>query len=69
MSSASSIAGGPVRESSWLRKCLKKQSEQIWVGSQYDALHGPTFFFARGTLPPIASPGVIILVRNGRLAT
>ena len=33
MSSASSIAGGPVRESSYVRKFLKKHDEQNWVGS------------------------------------
>jgi hypothetical protein len=34
----------------------------IWVLTWTD------FFFARGTLPAIASPAVSILVRNGRLA-
>ena len=33
MSSASSIAGGPVKESSKVRKFMKKHSEINWVGS------------------------------------
>ena len=60
MSSASLMAGGPVRERSWVWKFSKKQSEQIWVGSLYDSLHGPTF-------PPIRSPPRPS-VHTGRLA-
>ena len=46
---------------------IENQSEQNSVGSEYDSLHGQTFF-ARGTAPPIASPAISILVRPGRLA-
>ena len=68
MSSASSIVDGLVKDSSWVRKCLK-QNKGEKIGSVPNiTLYMGRLVFARGTPSPIASPAVNILVRNGRLA-
>jgi hypothetical protein len=67
MASASSIVDGLVKASSWLRKFEKSKGNKI--GSVPNMTpYMDRLFFARGTLPPIASPAAIMLVRNGRLA-
>ena len=68
MPSASSIAAGPVKHEACGVPIFKNKSDKIWVGSEYDSLHGSTLFLPGVHSPPIASPAAIILVSRGRVA-
>ena len=67
MPSASSIADGPVKHEACGAQIFKNKSDKIWVGSEYDSLHGSTLFLPGVHIPPIGSPAAIILVRSGRV--
>ena len=69
MPSASSIADGPVKHEACGAQIFKNKSDKIWVGSEYDSLHGSTLFLPGVHIPPIGSPAAIILVRSGRVVT